>query len=75
MEPLTLTDLPEIATAAEVAEVFKTTEAALAQDRYLRRGLPYVKVGRRIRYLRADIVAYLEAGRTQAKQAMAASTY
>jgi hypothetical protein len=63
MEPLTLTDLPEIATAADVARVIKTTEDALAQDRYLRRGLPYIKIGRRVRYLRADIVAYLEASR------------
>lgn len=65
-QPLTLTDLPEIATAGDVARVVKTTEAALAQDRYLGRGLPYVKIGRRVRYLRADILAYLEAGRTPA---------
>jgi hypothetical protein len=63
MDTLTLTDLPEIATAADVARVVKTTEAALAQDRYLGRGLPYIKIGRRVRYLRADIVAYLEASR------------
>ena len=67
MEPLTLTDLPEIATAVDIAQVFQTTEDALAQDRYLRRGLPYIKFGRRVRYLRADVVAYLEASRTKAK--------
>jgi hypothetical protein len=63
MEPLTLAELPEVAPPADVARVFHTTESALAQDRYLKRGLPYVKFGRRVRYLRADLVAYLEASR------------
>jgi hypothetical protein len=66
MEPLTLAELPEVATPADVARVFHTTENALSQDRYLGRGLPYVKIGRRVRYLRADVTAYLEASRTQA---------
>ncbi len=62
MEPLTL-ELPEIATSAQVALAFHTTEGALAQDRYVGHGLPYIKVGRRVRYLRTDIVTYLEASR------------
>ncbi len=54
-----LMELPEVATAAQVAEYLQTSEAALAQDRYLRRGVPYTRVGRRIRYLRADVLSYL----------------
>ena len=29
------------------------------QDRYLRRGIPYLKLGRRIRYVRAQVAKYL----------------
>ncbi|RIQ98727.1 DNA-binding protein [Mycobacteroides abscessus] len=54
-------ELPEVATAAQVAEYLQTTEASLAQDRYLRRGVPYTRFGRRIRYMREDVVNYLAA--------------
>lgn len=67
MESPTLTELPEIATPADVAQVFQTTENALAQDRYLQRGLPYIKYGRRVRYLKADIQAYLAAAQEKSK--------
>ena len=59
-----LSTLPAIATARELAPVMGTTEAALAQDRYRRGGIPYVKFGRRVRYLRADVARYLAAHRT-----------
>ena len=52
-------DLPEIAKADQVAAVMQTTAAALAQDRYLRRGIPYVKIGGRVRYLREDVLKFL----------------
>jgi hypothetical protein len=59
-------DLPEVMTAAELAQFMRTTAAALAQDRYLGRGVPFVKFGeRRIRYLRSDVLAYLTANRMQ----------
>ncbi|OBF95782.1 hypothetical protein A5773_13865 [Mycobacterium sp. 852014-52450_SCH5900713] len=56
---LTPDDLPPIATAAQVAEVVQTTVDALAQDRYRRRGIPHVKIGGRVRYLRADVLKFL----------------
>ena len=59
-----LTALPPIATAAELASVVKTSEAALAQDRYRRQGIPFIKYGRRVRYLRADVARYLAANRS-----------
>ncbi|AYE93445.1 DNA-binding protein [Mycobacterium paragordonae] len=52
-------DLPSIATAAQVAGVLQTTVDALAQDRYRRRGIPHVKIGGRVRYLRADVLKFL----------------
>ena len=63
MPDLGLGDIPPIATASQVARVVQTTVDALAQDRYRRRGIPYVKIGGRVRYLRDDVIAYLSANR------------
>lgn len=52
-------DPPEIMLPHEVAELLRTTTNSLAQDRYLRRGVPYIKAGRRILYARADVLDYL----------------
>lgn len=60
---LTPEDLPPIATASQIAKVVQSTEDALAQDRYRGRGLPYVKIGGRVRYLREDVLNYLAANR------------
>lgn len=56
-------DLPALATPAQVAAIMQTTVDALAQDRYRRRGLPWIKVSGRVRYARADVIAYLAANR------------
>jgi hypothetical protein len=52
-------------TPREVAELLHQSEAALAQDRYRGLGPKFVKHGRRVLYLRQDIVDYLEANRVQ----------
>jgi hypothetical protein len=56
-------DLPAVATPEQVGPVLGKTQAALAQDRNRKRGIPYIKVGSRIRYLRSDVEAYLLANR------------
>lgn len=56
-------DLPPIATPPQVASFLQTTVDALAQDRYRRRGVPWTKVGGRVRYMREDVLAYLAANR------------
>ncbi|KKE99466.1 helix-turn-helix domain-containing protein [Mycolicibacterium obuense] len=56
-------ELPPIATPAQVAAILQTTIDALAQDRYRRRGVPWVKIGGRVRYLREDVLGYLRANR------------
>lgn len=56
-------DLPPVATPGQVATLIHSTPDALAQDRYRRRGIPYVKIGGRVRYLREDVLAYLAANR------------
>jgi hypothetical protein len=64
----TLTELPEFMTPRETAKVVRKTENSLAQDRYVGRGLPYIKAGRKILYARADVLAYLAAGRTDPQE-------
>lgn len=54
-----LVDLPPIAKADQVARVVQMTVDALSQDRYRRRGIPYVKIGGRVRYLREDVLKFL----------------
>ena len=56
-------DLPDISTAKQLAELLQTTEAALAQDRYCGQGVPFIRIGRRVRYLKSDVLAFLAANR------------
>lgn len=58
-----LSGLPLIMSPKELAPVLGITPDALAQDRYLCCGIPYVRLGRRIRYLRDDVVRHLAAHR------------
>ena len=55
------TDLPVLLKPGEVAKRLRTTESCLAQDRFYRRGLPYLKVGARILYDQAVVAEYLQA--------------
>ncbi len=58
-----LDELPAVMTPSDVAALVQTTENSLAQERYLGRGIPFVKFGRRVRYLRDDVLNYLTANR------------
>lgn len=58
-----LSPLPAIMTATELAPAIRSSEGALAQDRYRNQGIPYIKMGRRIRYARAEVARYLAANR------------
>ena len=59
-----LSMLLSIMTAEELAPAIRSSVGALAQDRYRNRGIPYIRMGRRIRYVRADIARYLAAHRS-----------
>ena len=61
-------EMPPVMTAKELAALLRTTVDALAQDRYLGRGIPFTKVGARVRYLRDDVVNHLTAHRTDEPQ-------
>ena len=60
-----LDELPELLTPPELARFMRTTTNCLSQDRYLGRGIPFIKTGRRILYARADVLSYLERNRLQ----------
>jgi hypothetical protein len=62
---LTLDNLPAFLTPAELAELMRTTTNSLSQDRYLGRGVKFIRAGRRILYARSDVLAYLEANTFQ----------
>jgi hypothetical protein len=58
-----LSPLPSIMTAEELAPAIRSSVGALAQDRYRNQGIPYIKMGRRVRYVRAEVARYLLANR------------
>lgn len=62
---LTLDALPDLITPAELAQFMRTTTNTLAQERYLGRGVPFVKHGKKVLYTRSDVEAYLERNRCQ----------
>lgn len=48
-------------TENQVAQELQVPAGSLRQDRHRGVGLPYVRIGRRIRYRADDVVAYLDA--------------
>lgn len=63
--PASLDELPALLTPAELADLMRTTQNSLAQDRYLGRGVPFIKHGRKILYARDEVCSYLERNRCQ----------
>jgi hypothetical protein len=61
----TLDELPNLLTPPELAGLLRTTANSLAQDRYLGRGVPFVRHGRKVLYACVDVVTYLENNRCQ----------
>lgn len=57
-------ELPPIMTAQQLVPLLGMTVDALSQDRVGGNPIiPYVKLGRRVRYLRSDLIRYLLANR------------
>ena len=44
----------------KVAEMLDGSVQALRNDRHLKRGLPYIKKGRMVRYSLVDVIRYME---------------
>lgn len=53
--------LPILLTQAQLAQYTGVSEKTLERDRFLRRGIPYVKVGRLVRYRITDVERHLAA--------------
>jgi hypothetical protein len=49
----------------EVAELTRMSLSDLRNKRHLGKGIPYVKVGRSVRYNLADVIAYMESRKIQ----------
>jgi excisionase family DNA binding protein len=54
-------------TEDQAAALTNRPKRTLQQDRYYRRGIPFIKFGRTVRYDEADIRAYIDACRIQTK--------
>jgi hypothetical protein len=54
---------PTYLTEVEVAEMTRRALSTLRNDRFYRRGIPYIKVGRSVRYDLRDVIAFMEAGK------------
>ncbi len=52
--------IPDLLTPESVAEITGLSLDTLAQWRSQRRGIPYLKIGRAVRYDPAEVQAYLE---------------
>ena len=52
---------PKLFNGIETAEMVSRAVQTLRNDRHRRQGIPYVKLGRSIRYSLEDIVDYLDA--------------
>lgn len=64
-------ELPPIMTAQQLAALLGMTVDALSQDRVGGNPIiPYVKLGRRVRYLRSDLIRYLLANRIGETEAL-----
>lgn len=62
---IALNALPPLMTPAELADLMRTTTNSLAQDRYLGRGVPFIKNGKRVLYARTAVLDYLERNTAQ----------
>lgn len=58
-----MTDPLEMLTAAELAELFKTSESVLSQWRIRGQGPAFVKMGRSVRYPRQEVEEWLDANK------------
>lgn len=53
--------VPALLTTREVAEWLKIHPGSLGNDRASNRGLPFVRIGSRVRYMTEDVASYLAA--------------
>jgi excisionase family DNA binding protein len=57
----TAVTLPALLTQEEVANYLRISTKTLERDRWLKQGLPFVKIGRSVRYRASDIAEFIGA--------------
>ena len=60
--------IPQFLTEVEVARILNVSRATLQQNRWLGRGLAFIKVGRSVRYSLDDLQAFIEANRVATEE-------
>jgi hypothetical protein len=56
---------PKYFTEVEVSEITRISLSTLRNDRFKRTGIPYVKIGRSVRYNLSDGIDYMESRKIQ----------
>jgi hypothetical protein len=57
------TSLPKAVTEKEAARILSLSVQTLRNNRHQHKGLPYIKLGRSVRYLTADLINHLQTNR------------
>lgn len=52
--------MDELMTPEQLAEFLQVSTGSLANDRYLGRGVRFIKLGKLVRYRRSDVLAHLD---------------
>jgi len=68
-EQMSITTTPRYLDEKELAAMTGMSLSRLRQDRQARRGIPYHKVGRSVRYRLDDVLAFLESCRVETEPA------
>ncbi len=61
MNDLLLIQSDDLLTTREAAKILRVSESTLEQNRSAGKGIRYVKIGKAVRYRRADIKHFLDA--------------
>lgn len=61
-------DLSKYVTENEVADLTSLSVQRLRNDRFQQKGIPYVKIGRSVRYNLEDVVNFMESRKIQTSQ-------
>ena len=55
-----MANLPQYVNEKKVSEITGRALPTLRNDRHTRRGIPYCKIGRSVRYALSDVIFYME---------------
>ncbi len=53
---------------SEVSKITRQALSTLRNNRFNRKGIPYIKVGKSVVYSKEDVIAYIESRRVQTDQ-------